>query len=137
MARRVPAGTPWRAPSVDLPYGQSGLILVLAFFVGITSFTNFFAPHENDLRDSFIGVDLRRQRSRVRYLDRDLALPLRLQRRHVHDDPAAGVRRFAHADRQHVAGYFKILHRLAQGEAVGRYDNETFFARVDVHETSG
>ena len=67
-----------------------------------------------------MGVDPGRQRRRIADLDRNLPLPLRLERRHVHDDAAAGVRTFAEADHQHVARDTEIFDRVGQHEAVGR-----------------
>jgi hypothetical protein len=59
---------------------------------------------------------------RVADLEGHHALPLGLERSDVDDDAAAGVGGLAHADRQHVAGDLELLHRLGQGEAVGRDD---------------
>ena len=43
-----------------------------------------------------------------------------LERRHVHDDAAAGVGRLAEADHQHVAGHAEILDRVGEREGVRR-----------------
>src|SRR3546814_6196980 len=51
-----------------------------------------------------------------------MAFPLRLQRRHVHDDAAPGIGGLAEADHQHIARDAEILDRPRQHEAVGRDD---------------
>ena len=57
-----------------------------------------------------------------------MPLPARLQRRHVDDDPAARIGRFAEADDQHVARHPEIFDRPRQGEAVGRDDADVGLA---------
>ena len=86
------------------------------------------AFQEQKLANTFIGVDLGRQRRGVADFDRHLPLPLRLQRRHIHDDPAACVGGFAQADHQHVARDAEILHRMPEREAVGRDDADVHLA---------
>ena len=51
----------------------------------------FVAFEEQHLRDAFVRVDLRRQRRRVRELERHIAFPFRLERRDVDDDAAARI----------------------------------------------
>ena len=89
------------------------------------------ALEEQHLRDALVGVDLRRQRRRVRDLDRDVPFPLGLERRHVHDDAAARVGRFAQADREHVARDAEVLHGARQRERVRR---DRAHVRPDVDE---
>ena len=49
-----------------------------------------------------------------------MPFPLRFQRRHIHDDPAARVGRLAKADRQHGARNAKKLDRARQRKRVWR-----------------
>ena len=78
-----------------------------------------------------MGVDARGQRRRVGNLQRDVALPLRLEGRDVDDDPAARVGRFAQADREDIARDAKIFHRTRQGKGVRRHDANI---GLEVHE---
>ena len=79
---------------------QSRLVLILALLVGITDFTEFLGSKEENLSNSFAGVNLCRQRSCVADLNGDSSTPFRLEQRDVHNDAAAGVCRLAHADRR-------------------------------------
>src|SRR5580658_6215507 len=94
------------------------LFLVLTLPVSVTDFADFVRLKEKNLAKSLIGVDARRQRSGVGDFEGHKTLPLRLKRRHVHDDPATGIGRFAHADRQDIARNFEIFDRTRQREAV-------------------
>src|SRR5688572_14219655 len=88
---------------------QPVLLLVLALLVRVRDLAGLVALEEQHLRDALVRVDLGGQRGRVRDLQRDDALPLGLQRRHVHDDAAARVGRLAQADDQHVARDAEVL----------------------------
>ena len=96
--------------------------LVLAFSVGVADFANFVGLEEEDLAEAFVGVNLGRERRGIGNLQRYEALPLGLERRDVHDDAAAGVGGFTHADGQDVARNFEIFDGTGQGEGVGRDD---------------
>ena len=65
-------------------------------------------------------VHLRRERRGVGQHKRHLALPLGLQRRHVHDDPAARVGRLPDAERQDVARDLQPLDRARERERLRR-----------------
>src|SRR3989454_7775555 len=69
-----------------------------------------------------VGVDLRGEWRGIRDLECDVALPLGLERGHVGDDAATGVRALPDADRQHVAGDAEVLDRARQGERVRGHD---------------
>ncbi len=78
------------------------LFLILAFFISIGSFADLVRFKKKNLRKSFVGINPGWQRSRVRDLQRDKALPLRLERRDVDDDAAARIRGLADAQRQYI-----------------------------------
>ena len=105
-----------------------GLPLVFAVAVFVRRLARLVGLEKQQLRDTLVGVDPGRQRRRVRELQRDVPLPLRLQRRHVDDDAAAGVGGLADAHRQHRARDAKILDRARQRERVGRDE-----AHVRIH----
>src|SRR5881397_1759988 len=87
-------------------YANEGLCQVIFFL------SDEDCEEEKDpLTETFIRVNLRRQRRCVADFQRHEALPLRFERRDVHDNPAARVRRLAHADGQHVARNPEIFHR--------------------------
>ena len=75
----------------DLGQRDALLALVLAAAVLVRRLADLVRLEEDHLRDAFVGVDLRRQRRRVRELERDVPFPLRLERRDVDDDAAARV----------------------------------------------
>src|SRR2546425_11517850 len=70
------------------------------FFFNDTATTEIYTLSLHDALP--ICIDLRREGRRVGDLERHEALPLRLERRDVGDDAAAGVGALADADRQHV-----------------------------------
>src|SRR5205823_5820461 len=88
---------------------QPLLVLVLPLLISITGLAHFVTAQEQNLSNAFVGVDLRGQWGRVADLERDLAAPFRLQRRHVDDDAAAGISTLANADGDYVAGDFQVL----------------------------
>src|SRR5258707_4369459 len=94
------------------------LRLILALLVSIAPPTLVaLVRRENQhLRNAFVGVDAGGEGRRVRDLECDESLPLRLERRDVGDDAAAGVGTLADADGEHVAGDAEILHRARQSE---------------------
>src|SRR5215831_8722918 len=97
------------------------LRLVFPLFVRITplALIAFIGSEEEHLRDAFIGVNASGQGSRVRDLERHVTFPLRLERRDVGDDAAAGVGALADADGEHVARNAEVLDRARQGEGIG------------------
>jgi hypothetical protein len=54
------------------------LALIFAMLIGVRDLTLLIALEEQHLTNTFIGVDSRRERSRVRDLDRDMAGPFGL-----------------------------------------------------------
>src|SRR5216683_313742 len=102
--------------------GDAVLAHVFPLAVGIGGLARLLAAEEEELADPLAGIDLGRQGRRVRDLDGDVAFPFRLERRHVDDDAATRIGRFAEADDEHVARHPEILDRRRQGEAVGRHD---------------
>ena len=57
-----------------------------------------------------------------------MAFPTWLERRHIHNDSAACIGRFAKADDQHIARHAEILDRACQSKAVGRDDADVGLA---------
>src|SRR2546425_8102392 len=121
-------------PPLELRKGQALLGLVLALLVRVGRLTDLVALEEQHLGDPLPGVDPGRQGGRVRDLEGHDPLPLRLERGHVHDDPAARVRRFSHANRDHVPRDPEVLDRARQGEGVGGDDADL---ALEVHERAG
>src|SRR6266700_4266282 len=72
----------------DLGEGNPALPLVFPAAVFVRRLAHLVGLEEDDLRDAFVGVDLRRQRRRVRELQRHVAFPFRLQWRYIHNDSA-------------------------------------------------
>ena len=91
-ARQAIPGHRARGPQI---FGQrdAPLALVLAAAVLVRGLADLVRLEEDHLRDALVGVDLGRQRRGVRELERHVALPLRLERRHVDDDAAARIGR--------------------------------------------
>src|SRR5438132_5338968 len=83
--------------SSDLGQGEDLLGLVLALLVRVGGLGLLVALEEEHLGDALVGVDLGGQGRGVRDLERDDALPLRLEGRDVHNDPAARIRGLTHA----------------------------------------
>ena len=109
--------------------GQAALILVFALLVRVARRAHAFALEKYELRDPLVGVNLRRQGGGVADFQRDLAAPLWLDRRDVHDDSASRVCALADADRQVFARHRDMLDRLAQRKAVRR-DEHVIAARL-------
>src|SRR3979411_2099413 len=99
---------------------DSLLRLILAFTVRVTHLAHFISLEENDLAQTLVGVDLRRQGCGVGDLERDETFPLRLEGRDIHDNPAAGVGGFSHADGQHITRNLEVFNRGCQSEGVRR-----------------
>src|SRR6266571_6912419 len=132
-SRRTVSWTIVEPPS-KLREGQSLLSLVFALLVGVGRLADLVALEEEHLRDPFPGVDPGGQGGRVRDLEGHDPLPLRLERGHVHDDPAARIRRLSHANRDHVPRDAEVLDRARQGEGVGGDDADL---ALEVHEGAG
>src|SRR3954467_10680277 len=105
---------------LKLRQDYTGLLLVFAVLVLVAGLAGFVALEEEDLAQAFVGVDLCRQRGGVRDLERNEAFPFRLERGDVHDDAAAGVSGFAHADGEPATRNAEIFARTSQGERVRR-----------------
>src|ERR1700681_7787 len=120
--RRVPtprSGAHDRPAQVsDLGQRDALLTLIFAAAVLVRGLADLVGLEEDDLRDALVGVDLRRQRSRVGKLQRDIAFPLRLERRDVDDDAAAGVRALAQTNCEHISGDAKVLHGAGERKRV-------------------
>jgi cyanophycin synthetase len=112
------------AGRLALLLGQAGNRepLVLAAAVAVRGRADLVGLEEQHLRHAFVGVDLRRQRRGVGELQRHVAFPLRLQRRHVDDDAAARVGALAQAHGQHAARDAEVLHGARQREGIRRDD---------------
>src|SRR5579863_8691963 len=90
-----------RGKSSETRQNDPLLRLVFPLFVLVRDFAKLVRLEENHLAQSFIRINSRRQRRGVADFQRHEPLPLRLERRHVDDDPAPRIRRFAYANRQH------------------------------------
>src|SRR6056297_895305 len=122
------------ARTSQLRQRHPALAHVLALAIGVRRLGPLVALEEQQLHDALVRVHLRRQRRRVRQLQRHVALPARLQRRDVRHDPRAGVRRLAQRDDQHVVGDLEVLHGAGQHERVRRADAGV---RVHLDEAGG
>src|SRR3546814_8053143 len=89
--------------SSDLGQGDAALAHIFAGAVGIGRLAGFIALQEQELARAFIGVDLGRQRCRVREFERDVSFPAGFERGHVDDDPAARIGRFAERSEEHTS----------------------------------
>src|SRR5216683_3195625 len=107
----------WQKSS-ELGQCHAALTHIFAGTVGIGGLAGLLAAKEEKLADPLAGIDLGRQRRRVRDLDGDVAFPFRLERRHVDDDAAARIGRFAETDDEDVARHAEILDRRRQRETV-------------------
>src|SRR6185437_15935995 len=105
-----PIRTMWRNSS-ELRQGHAALAHIFAGAVGIGGLARLLAAEKEELANPLAGVDLGRQGCRVRDLDGDVAFPFGLQRRHVDDDAAARIGRFAEADDEDVARHAEVLDR--------------------------
>ena len=100
------------------------LLLILAAAVRIAHLTGLVALKEKHLRAAFSRIDLCGQRSGIGKLQRHIALPLGLKRRHVHDDAASRIGRLPEAHRKHIPGNPEVLHRARESERIGRNDTD-------------
>src|SRR5579864_3692883 len=100
------------------------LRLVLPLFILVRNFTFLVGLEEENLAKSFVGIDLRWKRSGIADFQCNETLPFRLEGRHVHDNPAARVGRFAKADGQNVARDAEIFYRPPQRKRV--WGNQAF-----------
>src|SRR4051794_23072183 len=96
---------------LNLRQRDTALRLVLAFFIAVRHRARLVALKEEDLGDALVRVNLCGERRRIRDFNRHMALPFRLERRDVDDDPAAGVGGLAEADRQDVPRNPEVLDR--------------------------
>src|SRR5471032_279001 len=105
----------FRQRYTDLP-------LILAPTIGVRSLADLVAFEEENLRHAFVRVDFGRQRCRIREFERHVTFPFGLERRHVHNDPAARIGGLAEANRQARARNPEILDRPRKREGVRRDD---------------
>src|SRR5678815_3214605 len=92
-----------KACSSQLRQHDAFLRLVFAFAIFLADFADFVGFEEEDLAQSFVGVDLCGKRRRVGDYERNEAFPLGFEGGDVYDDPAAGIGRLADADGQHLS----------------------------------
>src|SRR5579872_61965 len=102
--------------------------LVLTLTISVTSLANFIGLEKDDLAQPFVRVDARRERRCVRNFQRHESFPLRLERSHVDDDPAARIGTLSYADGKDAAGDLEVFDGARQGERVRRDD-----ANVGLH----
>src|ERR1700754_130638 len=112
---------------------DAALALVLAATVGVGHSALLVGLEQEHLRHAFVSVDFCGQRGGVGELQGHVTLPLRLERGHVHDDAAAGIRALAEADREHLARNAEVLNGACQGERIRRDDADV---RLDVDEAA-
>ncbi len=111
--------------------------MILALLIFVADFAIVVGLEEDDLAQSFICINLCRQRSGVADLESHETFPLRLERCDVDDDAAARVGGFTDADGQHVARNLEVLHGAGERERVRRnnamfsvHSDETAFIEV-------
>ena len=75
----------------ELRENDSLLLLIFALPIGIAGFARLVRLEKQNLAQTFISVDLCRQRRGVGDLESDEAFPFGLKGRHVHDNSAARV----------------------------------------------
>jgi hypothetical protein len=75
--------------------GHPALTLIFATSITVTGLTHFIALEKEHLCAPFACVDLGWQGRGVAEFQGDEAFPLGFKRRHVDDDPAAGICAFA------------------------------------------
>jgi hypothetical protein len=85
------------------------LRLIFALAVGVAGFAHLVGLEEQNLAESFVGVDARRKRCRAGDFERDKALPFRLKGRD-------GIGAVARANSQNIAGNLELFHRAGQCE---------------------
>src|SRR6266436_331330 len=71
---------------------NTALRLVLPLLILVTHFAILIRLKEKHLAQPLVRINLRRQRRRVADLQRHKPFPLRLKRRHVHNNPAPRIR---------------------------------------------
>ena len=103
------------------------LALVFSATVLVRYFAHLVRLEENNLGDPFIGVDLRRKRSRVGKFQRDVPLPLGLEGGDIDNDAAAGISGFSQADSEDIAGNAKIFDSARKREGIGRNKADVAF----------
>src|SRR5690349_11407275 len=109
-----------RTGGLDLRQRDTDLALILPAAVAVRRLADIVRRglEEDHLRDAFVRVNFRRQWRGIREFERHVTLPLRFERRHVHDDPATRVRTLAKADGKHVPGDAEVLDRASERERV-------------------
>ena len=132
FARELRAFGARHHPASGLRQRHALLPLILPAAILVRRRADLVRLEEQHLRDALVRVDLRGQRRGVRELERHVPFPLRLERRHVDDDPAARVGALAEADDQRRARDAEILHRARERERVRRNDADV---RMHVDET--
>src|SRR5712692_7288149 len=97
-------------PGLDRREDDPLLTLVLPLPVRVRRLARLVGLEEEYLGNALVGVDLRGQRRRIADLQRHVAFPLGLEGRDIGDDPAPGVGRLPHADRQHGSRNLEVFH---------------------------
>src|SRR5215813_518802 len=100
---------------------NSFLILILALASGIADLAQLVRMEEQHLAQPFVRIDFGRQGRSVGDFQSCNPPPLRFKWRHVDNDSAARVVRFAYADTYDIAGHTEPFNRPRQGERIGRY----------------
>src|ERR1700681_962802 len=110
------------------------LRLVLPLFIFVGNFAFLVGLEKENLAQAFVRVYLCGERSVIADFKRNESLPLRLEGRYVHNDPAARVRRFPETDGQDVTRNAEIFNRPPQRERV--WLNEAFRS-LELDERAG
>src|SRR5207302_2812253 len=113
-----PAGQ-FCARTLQLRQYDSLLCLVFSLTVRIAGLADFVRLEENNLTQTFVGIDTCRQGGAVGNFQGHEAFPLRLKRGHVDNDAATGIGALAYADGQYAAGNLEVFHGPRQGKGVG------------------
>src|SRR5438094_831711 len=91
----------------DLRQRDPLLPLILAAAVLVRCVAHLVGFEEDHLRNALVGIDLRRQRRRIREFERHVAFPFGLEGSYVYDNSATCIGRFSKAQDQHIARHPK------------------------------
>src|SRR5579872_6387264 len=108
--------------------GDTALAHIFPGAIGVGNLAGRIAFEEQELADPFSGIDAGGQGRGVGDLDRDMPLPLRLERRHIDDDAAARIGGFAEADHENITGDAEIFDGGGERETVAGDDAYVRFA---------
>src|SRR5580700_9330853 len=119
-SRKFPLSFKFTTLDLQPRQDNTALRLVLPLLILVAHFAIFVRFKEKHLAQPFIRINLRRQRRGIADLQRHKPFPLRLKRRHVHNNPAPRIRRLPQTNRQNIPRYPEIFHRSSQRKRIRR-----------------